>query len=202
MPYGDFIHVVRQMLEETGLPYVIENVEQSPLLPERTITLCGTMPIFQGDQRQLHPQGSDTLYDPVPMTKSGGLRVIRHRLFESNIALQPPDSPRTPYNPDGKLPHKPNYPKYHPFNGHPLAYTTKKSYDHFGKLDPWKDFVLVYGGGNAPAEACRDAMGIDWMNRDEICEAIPPVYTQFVGRQILLAKDYAAPLPVSQLALF
>ena len=206
IPYADNIAAVRQMLEEIGLPYVIENVETAPMLPERTVMLCGCMPVFQGNQRQLSgsttPDGSTTLYDPVPMTISGGLRVIRHRLFESNIKLSPPTSPCTPGNPDGTLPHKPNYPKYHEFNGHPLVYTTKKSYEHYGKRDPWKDFVLVYGGGNAPAEACRDAMGIDWMNRDEICEAIPPVYTHFIGRQILLSTEYAAPLPETQLELF
>jgi DNA (cytosine-5)-methyltransferase 1 len=29
------------------------------------------------------------------------------------------------------------------------------------------------------------AMGIDWMNRDELSEAIPPAYTQFIGEQLL-----------------
>jgi DNA (cytosine-5)-methyltransferase 1 len=28
-------------------------------------------------------------------------------------------------------------------------------------------------------------MGIDWMNRDELSEAIPPAYTEFIGRQLL-----------------
>ena len=29
------------------------------------------------------------------------------------------------------------------------------------------------------------AMGIDWMNRDEMCQAIPPVYTEFIGKQLM-----------------
>ena len=29
--------------------------------------------------------------------------------------------------------------------------------------------------------AWREAMGIDWMDRDEMAEAIPPAYTQWVG---------------------
>ena len=29
------------------------------------------------------------------------------------------------------------------------------------------------------------AMGIDWMNRDELTQAIPPAYTEFIGRQLL-----------------
>ncbi len=30
-------------------------------------------------------------------------------------------------------------------------------------------------------------MGIDWMNRQEIVEAIPPAYTEFIGSRILEA---------------
>ena len=33
----------------------------------------------------------------------------------------------------------------------------------------------------------RQAMGIDWMARDEIVEAIPPAYSEFIGRQALNA---------------
>jgi DNA (cytosine-5)-methyltransferase 1 len=29
------------------------------------------------------------------------------------------------------------------------------------------------------------AMGIDWMNRDEMCQAIPPAYTEFIGRTLI-----------------
>jgi DNA (cytosine-5)-methyltransferase 1 len=32
-------------------------------------------------------------------------------------------------------------------------------------------------------------MGIDWMTFDELCEAIPPAYTEFIGRQLM---DYLA----------
>jgi DNA (cytosine-5)-methyltransferase 1 len=31
----------------------------------------------------------------------------------------------------------------------------------------------------------REAMGIDWMNRDELSEAIPPAYTHFIGDQLI-----------------
>lgn len=32
---------------------------------------------------------------------------------------------------------------------------------------------------------CRQAMGIDWMNRDELAQAIPPAYTEYIGRHLL-----------------
>lgn len=31
------------------------------------------------------------------------------------------------------------------------------------------------------------AMGIDWMSRDELAQAIPPAYTEFIGRRLLEA---------------
>ena len=56
---------MRERLLAAGVPYVIENVKGAPLLDP--IVLCGTM---------------------FP-----GLRVLRHRLFESNVALTAPPRP-------------------------------------------------------------------------------------------------------------
>ncbi len=52
--------------------------------------------------------------------------------------------------------------------------------------------VGVYGhGGHVGkrrmlyrAEASK-AMQIDWMNRDEMCQAIPPAYTEYIGKYLL-----------------
>lgn len=40
-------------------------------------------------------------------------------------------------------------------------------------------------GYNPTIKDYREAMGIDWMNRDELSQAIPPAYTEFIGRIIL-----------------
>ena len=38
----------------------------------------------------------------------------------------------------------------------------------------------------------KEAMGIDWMGRDELGQAIPPAYTQFIGEQLLAHLASAA----------
>jgi DNA (cytosine-5)-methyltransferase 1 len=45
--------------------------------------------------------------------------------------------------------------------------------------------VISVSGNCAPIAEARAAMGIDWMNRSELAESIPPAYTQFVGEQLL-----------------
>jgi len=91
-----------------------------------------------------------------------GLRVLRHRLFECSFLLTAP--------PHGK---------------HPLVYTLDKRKAHYGKLTDTEAFVQVTGGGNCSKAAAADAMGIDWMTKDELNQAVPPAYTEFIGRQLL-----------------
>ncbi|MFD7554165.1 hypothetical protein ACFV9E_06445 [Streptomyces sp. NPDC059835] len=134
--YDDFIPETRALFEASGLPYVIENVEGAPL--KNPITLCGTM------------------FD--------GLRVSRHRLFESNVELTVP-------RPCPKR--------------HPLHYTLDKRKAHYGRLDQWRDFVQVTGGGNCSRAAASDAMGgLDWMTKDGMNQAVPPAYTRWIGQQL------------------
>ncbi|MFL6707976.1 MAG: DNA cytosine methyltransferase [Massilia sp.] len=128
-----FIEPIREKLRVSGLPYVIENVEGAPLI--NPTMLCGTM---------------------------FGLRVIRHRLFETNFPLAVP--------PHGK---------------HLLVYTMDKRKPHYGKLNEWTSPVQVTGGGNCSKAAAADAMGIDWATKNELNEAIPPAYSEWIGRQLL-----------------
>lgn len=44
-------------------------------------------------------------------------------------------------------------------------------------------------GRNPTIQEYRDAMDIHWMNRDELSQAIPPAYTEFIGRQLLAALN-------------
>lgn len=47
--------------------------------------------------------------------------------------------------------------------------------------------------GPGVARAGREVMGIDWMTRDELDQAIPPAYTHFIGEQ--LAAHLATEVP-------
>lgn len=142
--HPDLVEPTRQLLHFIGRPYVIENVEGAPLVDP--VVLCGTM---------------------FP-----GLRVLRHRLFETDWPLAQP--------PHGK---------------HPLVYTMDKRKGHYGRLDQETAFVQVTGGGNCSKAAAADAMGVDWMTKDELNQAIPPAYTRYIGEQLirhLRSSDRAA----------
>jgi DNA (cytosine-5)-methyltransferase 1 len=43
-----------------------------------------------------------------------------------------------------------------------------------------------------PTTARAEAMGIDWMTGNELSQAIPPAYTEFIGRQLLEHLERAA----------
>lgn len=47
-------------------------------------------------------------------------------------------------------------------------------------------------GYNPTIAHYRAAMGINWMNRDELSQAIPPAYTEWIGRELLRVLERAA----------
>lgn len=50
----------------------------------------------------------------------------------------------------------------------------------------------------APVNVCAEAMGIDWMTGDELGEAIPPAYTEFLGRQLMRVVQEQRSMMVTQ----
>lgn len=138
----DQIPQTRELLDATGLPYVIENVVGAPL--NDPVTLCGSM---------------------------FGLGVRRHRLFE--LGRWKTTQPACDHA--GQNAASPWYPvkRYH--SGKPV-------------ITP-SPVIGVYGGGQGLGDGevglWRKAMGIDWMVRDELAQAIPPAYTEWIGRQLL-----------------
>lgn len=87
-----------------------------------------------------------------------GLGVRRHRLFESTALLQSPGACR------------------HREQGRPIGVYHVLNDD------------IPHGGRTARTlDEANSAMGIDWMTWGELKEAIPPAYTEWVGRRLLEA---------------
>lgn len=83
-----------------------------------------------------------------------GLRTYRHRLFESNVDLQVP---------------------VHPSH---ITKTTKMG----RPVKPGENMHVV--GNFTGVDLARQIMGMPWASRDGLREAIPPVYAEYLGRQL------------------
>jgi DNA (cytosine-5)-methyltransferase 1 len=89
-----------------------------------------------------------------------GLNVRRHRNFETNMLILGP----------------------------PTCQHTQTEIAVYGKLDGRRIWTRVDGTEVRAAktlEQAQHAMGIDWMNWNELREAIPPAYTEWIGEQLL-----------------
>jgi len=122
----DLLEPVRNLLLASGKPYVIENVKGAPLIHPAQV--CGS---------------------------SFNLKVRRHRLFESNMAVK------------GTV-------CKHKEQGKPVGI--------YGSM---RDEIPQGGHTAKTMEQANESMGIDWMIWKELVEAIPPLYTEYIGRQVM-----------------
>lgn len=122
--HPQLIPEVRAMLIANGVPWVIENVRTKAL--RNPTVLCGS---------------------------AFGLRVIRHRYFETGGGL--------------------TLPVLTPVCRH-------------------VDIVPFDHGGTYSETAFRTAMGCNWMGAHEARQAIPPVFTEWIGRHLLAVLGKAA----------
>jgi DNA (cytosine-5)-methyltransferase 1 len=124
----NMIPEVRDALIASSKPYVIENVPNAPLI--NPIQLCGS---------------------------GFGLKVRRHRLFESNVSLTGNEC-------------------NHKSQGKPVGI--------YGSM---RDEIPKGGHTAKTMQEANEAMGIDWMIWGELVESIPPAYTEYIGNQLRLA---------------
>lgn len=99
-----------------------------------------------------------------------GLHVKRHRLFESSLFMLQPKCQHREY--------KPQFPPCSTERSNPTRF-----------ISPG----FTKGRGNQQKAVEEWAMGIDWMSRDELSEAIPPAYTEYIGKQLIAALQGACP---------
>lgn len=169
--YPLLIDPTREMLEGIGKPWIIENVMGAHL---EAGWLCGTM---------------------------FGLPFYRHRSFESSLFWMQPGHPRHEFV------LKPG--PYFGNNGGRLSQVVFSDAEDARGVKSWPGRreegglgltvagSLASGQGNgAQSEGvgighaagwrkAAEAMGIDWMNRAELTQAIPPAYTEFIGKQLI-----------------
>ena len=120
-----------------------------------------------------------------------GLKTYRHRRFESSIMLlAPPHEKHQVVIGAGRMLNdraKPNAEGW-------VSLPGKAPGKRMNGLRDNPNGMVVVAGHFAGQDAAKAAMGIDWMSRDELAEAIPPVYTEFIGRQLIavIGREEAA----------
>lgn len=86
------------------------------------------------------------------------LRVKRHRKFRSNVPLIAPD---------------------HPDTCRTVPTATKQ------RRQRWAEGWDISITGDVGTYMAVEAMGIDWMNGEELSQAIPPAYTEYIGKFVM-----------------
>jgi hypothetical protein len=142
------VPATRELIQATGVPYVIEQPTGHGGLIRTDLRLC--MDMFRSG--------------PPPW-------VQRHRDFELGNW---PDLRW--FGASESLPEQPPHPRH-------------EGYVRGMRHGVYRDgpYVAAYGdgGGKATVAEMQHALGIDWTGvREELTEAIPPAYTEFIGRRL------------------
>ena len=128
-----------------------------------------------------------------------GMPVIQSREVSEQVVTNPVNSEWRRYH-DGALTIRPGYEKV-PFSYPTIVGERLRAHGrpkdskiglsngmHETQLANWQNGAQGNGVGIGHAKGWRlaaEAMGIDWMKREELTQAIPPAFTEFIGRQLL-----------------
>lgn len=137
--HPDLVGPVRALLRRIGRPWIMENVPGAPL--QNAVMLCG---------------------------EYFGLRVYRHRLFESSVVLLVPPHER---HRGGSI------------KADDILAPNRRGRSRINPANPGGMRCLV--GHFGDVEDARAAIGMPWASQRGISQAIPPAYTEFLGAQLL-----------------
>jgi DNA (cytosine-5)-methyltransferase 1 len=137
--YWRSIPPTRDVVVASGLPYIIENVDDAKWDMLAPVVLCGY---------------------------ALGLSIYRHRAFESPLLMLAP-----------------GHRKHNWIISAGRASLSKRRHG----LNGWGGVAGHHGGVGRH----RAQMGIDWMTAHELAQAVPPAYSEFLGRQLLRGLEAA-----------
>lgn len=144
----DLIEETRELLEASGLPWIMENVVGAPL--RDPTLLCGTM---------------------FGLQTSCGAELRRHRLFETSFSI-----PLVPECQHGQA-------VVGVYGGH--AHDRRRKTITITGNTPQQNVVRNRSRLTFSVDEARRAMGIDWMTMAGLSQAIPPAYTEWLGKQLI-----------------
>lgn len=147
--YPMLIPAVREMLADSGVPYIIENVNQA----RKTAKL---------------PEGINGGYLCGAMF---GLPLYRHRRFETSFYWMVP----------GHAKHTAVIRPSHSLAG--------RSRDMTFAEFPGRRSGTDVGHGPGARKKAKEAMGVEWMSSNEASQAIPPAYSEYLGRAFMEATS-------------
>lgn len=155
--------VMRHAPGAVGAPLLIDAVRDALVATGRPWVIENV----EGARQHMH--GPVLLCGSMFGLSAQGCQLRRHRLFESSeVMLQ-----MACLHSDG--------PVIGVYGGH--ARKRSARYGGRGTADAWV-------GGHA--RAASEALGIDWMTLEEMSEAIPPAYTEWLGRHLIASLRKAA----------
>lgn len=106
--------------------------------------------------------------------QSNGFQLRRHRYFEASFSISSP----------GQCAHAPRTLGVYGQKVRDIAQEKR----HYAKPEETRGQPV---GVVLPQRWGKEAMGIDWMNMQELSEAIPPAYSEYIGRQFLKGMERA-----------
>lgn len=128
------------------------------LIPATREGLIGYLSVIE------NVQGAPLLNPIVLCGSMFQLDVRRHRLFETSIPMKTPNCNHSIWEP----------------NRFPGGRSRERGHARILCRG-----TVEVGRWNIPLSTQKRAMGIDWMKLEELSEAIPPTYTEYIGTRLL-----------------
>lgn len=159
-----------------NLPWLKDREYWDSVPPTRARLVSGSVPWVIENVQGAPLDGITLCGTMFGLRQPNGAPVYRHRLFESSFFMLAP-----------------GHPKHHEaaVPGNMLG---RRQDRMSGIPGSWKSSGIDRGGvgHSGTTKAWGAAVGIDWMDREGLSQAIPPAYTEWIGTQLMASLRRAA----------